>query len=93
MYELDDLFASEIYSEKLLRKNGNYNAAISSFESIIARFKDIIPESEQEVLSDLLFCIHEIGYQSGKTMFSVGFTMGKHYGESFNNEDKVEKYI
>ena len=28
MYELDDLFASEIYSEKLLRKNGNYNAAV-----------------------------------------------------------------
>ncbi len=29
MYELDDLFANEIYSEKLLRKNGNYNAAVA----------------------------------------------------------------
>lgn len=86
MNELDDLYANDIYSEKLLMKNGNYNAAHSALCDISRRLNELLPESEREITEELMMCIREIEYQGGKTMFAAGFSMGKRYADEINEE-------
>lgn len=81
MYIFEDFYRNDIYSEKLLKRDGNYNAARSSFGYIYQQLRDALPKEQHEIIDNLITCVDSLEYQSGKVMFLAGFSLGRKYSE------------
>lgn len=88
MYTLDDLFAKDIYSDELMRDNGNYRAAYMSLEEIKSGLREKMTAEEAEKIEMISECVREMEFQRGKAMFAAGFSLGKKYAEEIRKNNR-----
>ncbi len=88
---LDHLYSDEVFCEKAIFENGNYNAAYEAFFEISEQLRAVVPENMREKLDDLRFCAKEMEFQCSKEAFAIGFSLGKCFIGEVNNKNNSEK--